>query len=448
MLPVHCIPQPKDKQPVQWPTDNICYCVGSNGIFKRVSNDFYEVISKLEGIPKLASIDANVRLKIRKLPYTFVEEAAAFFSAVYSKHKAEAVVLLYSHPKYGWYMDAPKQEVVGLHVDYDPTTLPTEIRAFHCEYPPEQEGGQSTWDIIMDEKELTKDKEEGLNPTVTEFAYQRFGTIHSHASASAFHSGTDDKDEEGFDGLHITIGNVDVTGHSYSARWQLAGKFYKCTMQDAVEDPPTHFFDERWLQRVTQKVYQSTVGSAAGSPSGASSHHSGIGMGAYGGRDYGDYDGWGMDDADYNRYHGRSIGGPTQPGETFRTQTPSTTEAVSANGNKAVGATKNATPEHESRLQVCNQYLNECKTEEQRKTFFESLANHQKRWLMEDLVRWYPTLAANFQKGLGADFLNSTGSGSDTSLKNGPNEKELITSPTQQPSEKATPNTNSAPGIE
>ena len=37
--------------------------------------------------------------------------------------------------------------------------------------------------------------------------YTMIGDIHSHANFSAFHSGIDDKDEQSFDGLHITIGN-------------------------------------------------------------------------------------------------------------------------------------------------------------------------------------------------------------------------------------------------
>lgn len=45
-----------------------------------------------------------------------------------------------------------------------------------------------------------------------------FGTIHSHCEMSAFHSGVDDNDEYGFDGLHITIGKVE-SGWDFSCRW-------------------------------------------------------------------------------------------------------------------------------------------------------------------------------------------------------------------------------------
>lgn len=49
------------------------------------------------------------------------------------------------------------------------------------------------------------------------------GTIHSHASMSAFHSGTDHADEEFFDGVHITIGKLDSVPE-YSCSIMAQGK--------------------------------------------------------------------------------------------------------------------------------------------------------------------------------------------------------------------------------
>ena len=43
------------------------------------------------------------------------------------------------------------------------------------------------------------------------------GTVHSHAGMSAFHSGVDDADEKTFDGLHITLGNMNDDDISISA---------------------------------------------------------------------------------------------------------------------------------------------------------------------------------------------------------------------------------------
>gem|GEM_PF-7129334 len=79
-----------------------------------------------------------------------------------------------------WQIAVPLQSVRGLRVSYDLSTL-----------PPAPEG------------------------------FELFGTIHSHAGISAFHSGTDDRDEIHFDGLHITVGNLDKPSRSYACRWML-----------------------------------------------------------------------------------------------------------------------------------------------------------------------------------------------------------------------------------
>lgn len=53
--------------------------------------------------------------------------------------------------------------------------------------------------------------------------WQVVGTIHSHGSMSAFHSGVDDADEKNFDGVHITIGRCDSVPE-YSCSLVVQGK--------------------------------------------------------------------------------------------------------------------------------------------------------------------------------------------------------------------------------
>lgn len=50
-----------------------------------------------------------------------------------------------------------------------------------------------------------------------------FGTVHHHCSTSAFQSGTDQANEVGIDGLHITIGNMASTRYDIHARFYLGG---------------------------------------------------------------------------------------------------------------------------------------------------------------------------------------------------------------------------------
>ena len=45
-----------------------------------------------------------------------------------------------------------------------------------------------------------------------------WGTVHSHANVSAFQSGTDESDEEGQGGLHITVGNMSDKHYTFHAR--------------------------------------------------------------------------------------------------------------------------------------------------------------------------------------------------------------------------------------
>ena len=50
-----------------------------------------------------------------------------------------------------------------------------------------------------------------------------FGTVHHHCSMQAFQSGTDTNNEEGIDGLHITIGKMDAASYDMHARFYLGG---------------------------------------------------------------------------------------------------------------------------------------------------------------------------------------------------------------------------------
>lgn len=431
MLPVHVVPKPKDNMAIQLPPDNICYMVGVNGIFKRTNNDFYEVIEELKGIPNTASIDKKSVVKVLKLPYEIVEESAAIFAAIYKRQQSEALVILYAHPQYGWHVDAPKQEAIGLHVDYDFSTLPIDVQAYFAVYKNEE--GKDVQRVFFVPEEIP----EGAQ--VTEFKYLRFGTIHSHASAAAFHSGTDDKDEVGFDGLHITIGNVDVPAHTYSARWQLAGKFYQSTMHDVAEDPAEGFFDERWLSRVTKKAYtQSTAGYAGGSPTGPSSRQSdtkyyGHGGGYHGGG-YGMGDGWGLDGPDNSDNYYKK-GGDAGTGGTFRGN-ETTKEAAAASSAISTTLKHNSLPVNETRLRLAMEFI-QAENDVARKAMYDRLDTSWKDQLVEDLAEFYPVQSANFLKGLGAECRRSTASASDTSPKSGASETGLTTSPLATTSQSA-----------
>lgn len=54
-----------------------------------------------------------------------------------------------------------------------------------------------------------------------------FGTVHHHCSASAFQSSTDEQNERGQDGLHLTVGRMDAEHHDVHARFYLGGHCFE-----------------------------------------------------------------------------------------------------------------------------------------------------------------------------------------------------------------------------
>jgi len=196
---------------MKMPDDDLCYLVGANGIFKRTRCPLFEIVIKVSEIPGLANLGTLVRPTVVKIPEPLLRQVESFFKAVYEKHKAEAVVLvLYNEKEKAWKLLIPDQEVMCGHADYD------------------------------------------LKKVAIESGHVLFGSMHSHGSMSAFHSGTDDKDECKFDGIHITIGAVDGTTLSYAVRWSMAGMLIKADLEDVVDLPKPLKVpcEESWLDRV------------------------------------------------------------------------------------------------------------------------------------------------------------------------------------------------------
>jgi hypothetical protein len=231
MIPLHPIQKPPPDQLAAFPDDNLCFLAGTNGMFKQVRNPFYSARVKADEVTGLAELKEEATLKVPALPLKLFRRVEAFFVAVFHKFKSEAVVLLQCNPLLGeWRVVVPRQSVRGLRVSYDLGTL-----------PPAPEG------------------------------FELFGTIHSHADISAFHSGTDDRDEIHFDGLHITIGNLDKPSRSYACRWMLAGKAFTTSLAEVVKSEPLPAVDADWLAQV---VYTESLKEPVAQPQSAHAEHS------------------------------------------------------------------------------------------------------------------------------------------------------------------------------
>jgi hypothetical protein len=148
------------------PDDPIYYLVTRDGLFQVKRNPLFHARTKVRGLSWLLPEQEAACLQLPLIPTSLLTEIVSFFREVFEAYRAEAVVLLYFNRDDGGYrMTIPKQQVAGGHCRYE------------------------------------------IGPTPA--GWLRVGTIHSHASADAFHSELDDEDERHDDGLHMTVGNLD-----------------------------------------------------------------------------------------------------------------------------------------------------------------------------------------------------------------------------------------------
>lgn len=163
MFPIHILKDSTSKIP----KDDICYLIAKNGIFVKKKLGLIESLTPVDEIPFLKKeVDPYATMKIPKIPKITFAQVLAFFKKVYELHQSESEAYLY--------YNASKEEYT--------------VRI------PHQKVSYASCKSIR-----------GKTPK----GYQIVCSIHSHANFGAFHSGTDISDEEYFEGLHITVGNVD-----------------------------------------------------------------------------------------------------------------------------------------------------------------------------------------------------------------------------------------------
>jgi len=195
------------------PSDDICYIVAKEGVFLKKKMGIMESIAPVSNISILKSVETAAKMHIKKIPGGQFARVIAFFKEVYAKFRGEAIVLLfYDEDKKTYKIIPPHQKVSGAACDY--------------------------------------------NKAITIDGMKMIGTIHSHANMSAFHSGTDDKDEEHFDGLHITVGNVSSDDVSITASIVANGHRFVVQPEEYVERLELTVDIDQVEQRPTRKVYR------------------------------------------------------------------------------------------------------------------------------------------------------------------------------------------------
>jgi hypothetical protein len=148
---------------------------------------------------------SGLALGIPKIPNSQYRRIMAFFKWAYEQYRSEAQGMIYVNPQEEtWVMVPPPQTVSGGRVKYYPSGKMAD-------------------------------------------GWYTAGTIHSHGGMSAFHSQTDQDDEEGAYGFHITTGAQGSIVASFVADdWR-----FKLNPRDLIEmDEDT--FPETWKARVTQ----------------------------------------------------------------------------------------------------------------------------------------------------------------------------------------------------
>jgi len=178
------------------PTDDIFYMIGKNGIFIKRKNELSESVSKVDKISILEDVETYSKLNIKKIKAADFSSIVEFFKAVYKKHKTESIVKLDYNKFTGKYnIEVPKQKVSGSGIKY--------------------------------ENQIREDKKDLQNWILV-------GTIHCHGNMGAFHSIVDQHDEKDFDGLHITVGNIDDDYFTLSVSVMSNGNRFKVNPSEYI----------------------------------------------------------------------------------------------------------------------------------------------------------------------------------------------------------------------
>ncbi len=179
MIPVYIL-----NEGVKLPEEGTYYVVARGGIFLRKDGGLVQATVRVDGIPFLGELTPTVNLRLPKLPPELVVRTLLFFRRVYQQYTSEAAVLLhYAAAEQVYWLHCPRQRVSSTSVAYS-----------------------------------AGERIDG---------YQLVGSIHSHASMAAFHSGLDSWDERYFDGLHITMGRMDQPYFTMSCSGVVNGqRFY------------------------------------------------------------------------------------------------------------------------------------------------------------------------------------------------------------------------------
>lgn len=183
--------------------EKYAYIVAKDGYYVLKKNNVFESCTKIDAIPDLSEQEETFDLKAKKIPYSLIKEVLAFFYEVFKQYKSEAMVLL-CYSEDNWSLVVPDQEVAGASVKYS-----------------------------NNHKHVV-------------------GSIHSHPGFGAFASGTDERDEVNFDGIHIIISKFDEVKPELSCYVVINGRRAMIEPERVLENiaESTNPVNQEWLKKV------------------------------------------------------------------------------------------------------------------------------------------------------------------------------------------------------
>ena len=168
------------------PKNDYYYIIANNGFFLHKDNDMIETIQPVETIPSLDFQMEKMEFKYPSLAREQTLNVIAFFYRAYKKFHGESIVLLHHQKNNGYLVHPPHQKVSRAALEY------------------------------------SADERFKNNLLV--------GSIHSHGRFMAYHSEghefSDHNDEMDFDGIHITIGNINSNIFTISCSIMVDGERY------------------------------------------------------------------------------------------------------------------------------------------------------------------------------------------------------------------------------
>jgi hypothetical protein len=192
--------------------DNCCYLVARDGLYLRKENVAFSASVKLGRLSwekqdfgnGILDEEEFLEMKLPKIPARIVDEWVSLARMVRKIYKSEVLLLLYYCPSTGEFQNkVPEQEV-----------SPGSVRSLESIPAPE--------------------------------GFQFVASVHSHPE-KAFHSPVDIDDEAGFDGVNITIGDLDDILPGFAVSAVVNGRRFPLPPEEVMEITE---IPEEWLNKI------------------------------------------------------------------------------------------------------------------------------------------------------------------------------------------------------